>query len=133
VIFSGTFTAGEVEITWPGGQTLITREGKFNKFISTLEQVSYHGPFARERNQEAYYITERAVFRRGEKGIELIEIAPGIDLDRDILAHMDFKPQIAHDLKSMDARLFCEQKMGLLDDLLGKEPCNVPPRLRKKG
>jgi propionate CoA-transferase len=133
VIFSGTFTAGEVEITWPGGQTLITREGKFNKFISALEQVSYHGPFARERNQEAYYITERAVFRRGEKGIELIEIAPGIDLDRDILAHMDFKPQIAHDLKSMDARLFCEQKMGLLDDLLGKEPCNVPPRLRKKG
>jgi propionate CoA-transferase len=132
VIFSGAFTAGEVEISWPSGKSVISREGKFNKFSSRLEQVSYSGQYARERNQEALYITERAVFRRGEQGIELIEIAPGIDLDRDILAHMDFKPHIAADLKIMDSRLFLEPKMGLIGDLAGKEPCNIPLRLRQK-
>jgi propionate CoA-transferase len=131
VIFSGTFTAGSLEVAWPGGRTVITKEGKFNKFIAQLEQVSYHGPFAQERGQEALYITERAVFRRAEKGIELIEIAPGIDLERDILAHMDFRPQIAPDLKEMDARLFRQESMGLAKDLDSKEPCNIPERLRK--
>jgi propionate CoA-transferase len=131
VIFSGTFTAGSLEMAWPDGKTLITKEGRFNKFVSQLEQVSYNGPFAREREQEALYITERAVFQRGEQGIELIEIAPGIDLDRDILAHMDFKPQIAKDLRIMDSRLFRVEPMGLAGDLMSKEPCNIPVRLRK--
>jgi propionate CoA-transferase len=131
VIFSGTFTAGSLEMAWPDGKTLITKEGKFNKFVAQLEQISYNGPFACERGQEALYITERAVFRRGEQGIELIEIAPGINLNRDILAHMDFKPQIAENLKTMDARLFQAEPMGLAGDLMGKEPCNIPVRLRK--
>jgi propionate CoA-transferase len=131
VIFSGTFTAGKLEIAWPGGQTLITQDGRFNKFVSQLEQVSYSGPFAGERGQEALYITERAVFRRGEEGLELVEIAPGVDLEHDILAHMDFRPQISPDLKIMDARLFAEEKMGLPVDLAAKEPCNIPARLRK--
>jgi propionate CoA-transferase len=131
VIFSGTFTAGKLDIAWPGGQTLITQDGRFNKFVSQLEQVSYSGPFAGERGQEALYITERAVFRRGEEGLELVEIAPGVDLERDILAHMDFRPQISPDLKIMDARLFAEEKMGLPVDLAAKEPCNIPARLRK--
>ena len=99
VIFSGTFTAGNLEMSWPNGKTVIQNEGKFNKFLSSVEQISYNGAFAEERGQEALYITERAVFRRGKKGLELIEIAPGIDLDRDILAHMDFRPEIAKDLK----------------------------------
>jgi propionate CoA-transferase len=132
VIFSGLFTAGNVEIAWPGGSTVIIKEGKFNKFISQLEQVSYNGEFAQERGQEALYITERAVFRRGNKGVELMEIAPGIDLDRDILAHMDFKPHVSQDLKTMDARLFREETMGLAGDLAGHEPCNIPVRLRKQ-
>ena len=132
VIFSGTFTAGRVEIAWPDGKTVIMKEGKFNKFVSQLEQVSYNGSFAQERGQEALYITERAVFQRGEHGIELIEIAPGIDLDRDILAHMDFKPHISPDLKIMDPRLFCAEVMGLAGDLAGKDPCNIPARLRKQ-
>ena len=132
VIFSGTFTAGRVEIAWPDGKTVIMKEGKFNKFVSQLEQVSYNGSFAQERGQEALYITERAVFQRGEHGIELIEIAPGIDLDREILAHMDFKPHISPDLKIMDPRLFREEVMGLAGDLAGKDPCNIPARLRKQ-
>jgi propionate CoA-transferase len=131
VIFSGTFTAGKLDISWPGGQTVIKQDGKFNKFISQLEQVSYSGPFAQERGQEALYITERAVFRRGEKGIELIEIAPGIDLEGDILAHMDFRPVISPNLRTMDARLFIDEQMGLAVDLTAKEPCNIPARLRK--
>ena len=131
VIFSGTFTAGSQEIAWPGGQTVIAKDGKFNKFVSELEQVSYSGPFAGERGQEALYITERAVFRRAERGIELIEVAPGVDLERDILAHMDFNPRISPDLKEMDPRLFRDESMGLAGDLAKKEPCNIPARLRK--
>jgi propionate CoA-transferase len=130
VIFSGTFKAGNLEISWPDGSTLISKEGKFNKFVSRVEQVSYSGPFAGERLQEVLYITERAVFRLTEKGVELIEIAPGIHLERDILAHMDFKPRIASDLKTMDTRLFREENMGLARDLAGREPCNIPARLK---
>jgi len=131
VIFSGTFTAGSQEISWPGGQTVIAKDGKLSKFVSHLEQVSYSGPFAQERGQEALYITERAVFRRTGNGIQLVEIAPGIDLERDILGHMDFRPDIAPDLKTMDARLFLDGNMGLAGDLAGKEPCNIPARLRE--
>ena len=129
VIFSGTFTAGNLEMSWPDGKTVIHKEGKFNKFPSMVEQISYNGPFAEERGQEALYITERAVFRRGSKGLELIEIAPGIDLDRDILAHMEFHPVIAKDLKFMDKRLFLDQPMGLANDLKIKSQVNIPKRL----
>jgi propionate CoA-transferase len=129
VIFSGTFTAGNLEMSWPDGKTVIQKEGKFNKFLSAVEQISYNGPFAEERGQEALYITERAVFKRGTNGLELIEIAPGIDLDRDILAHMDFRPEIAKDLKFMDERLFFDKPMGLGNDLAAKSPVNIPKRL----
>ena len=132
VIFSGTFTAGGLEISYGSGAMKIVHEGKFNKFVNEVEQVSYSGPFALERGQEALYITERAVFKRSEKGIELIEIAPGIELDRDVLAHMDFKPAVSADLRVMDRRLFLEEKMDLGRDLQAKTPCNIPARLRKE-
>ncbi|MCX6055593.1 MAG: 3-oxoacid CoA-transferase [Chloroflexi bacterium] len=131
VIFSGTFTAGKLEMSWPDGKTVIQHEGKFNKFLSTVEQVSYNGQFAEERGQEALYITERAVFRRGRKGLELIEVAPGIDLDRDVLAHMDFRPEIAKDLKLMDERLFLDKPMGLVADLASNQAVNIPERLQE--
>ncbi|HTX78470.1 MAG TPA: CoA-transferase [Longilinea sp.] len=131
VIFSGTFTAGDLKIDWPDGKTIISTEGKFHKFVKAVEQVSYSGPFARQRGQEALYITERAVFRRSEKGIELIEIAPGVELERDIFAHMDFRPEVSQELKTMDPRLFLDEKMMLDKDLMTKEPCNVPERLRR--
>lgn len=131
VVFSGTFTAGSLEMNWPAGKTVISKEGRFKKFMQQVEQISYSGPFAAERGQEALYITERAVFKRVEEGIELIEIAPGIDLERDILAHMDFRPRIAADLKEMDRRLFLDEPMGLAQDLAKNPPANVPTRLQK--
>jgi propionate CoA-transferase len=76
------------------------------------------------------YVTERAVFRGGPEGLELAEVAPGIDLEHDILAHMAFRPHIASDLREMDARLFRPEPMGLAVDLANR-PAQVPsPRLR---
>ena len=133
VIFSGTFTAGSLEISWPDGQTVIHKEGRFNKFVSQLEQLSYNGQQAQKLGQEALYVTERAVFRRGDHGLELIEIAPGLDLEHDVLGHMDFRPLVARDLKTMDARLFCSEPMALAKDLAAGEICNIPARLRRQG
>ena len=131
VIFSGTFTAGGLDVVWENGMTCIRREGKFHKFSARLEQVSYSGPYAQELGQEAWYVTERAVFRRGLEGLELMEIAPGVDLERDVLKQMDFRPRISDDLTEMDPRLFLDKPMGLAADLGAKAPCHVPARLKK--
>jgi propionate CoA-transferase len=131
VIFSGAFTAGGLDVVWENGATRIRKEGKFHKFSARLEQVSYSGPYAQELGQDALYVTERAVFRRGPEGIELVEIAPGVDLERDVLKQMDFRPRISDDLKEMDRRLFLDKPMGLTADLAGKTPCRVPARLKK--
>ena len=133
IIFSGTFTAGGLKLDWQDGKTVIQQEGKVKKFIAELEQISYSGPFAEQRGQDALYITERAVFRRHQGVLELIEIAPGIDLDRDILAQMEFTPKISPALKTMDLRLFSSRPMGLLADLNAKPALNIPYRLRKVG
>ncbi len=132
VIFSGTFTAGGLDIVWEAGQAVIRKEGKFKKFNPALEQVSYSGPFAQERGQAALYVTERAVFQRGEAGLELIEVAPGIDLERDVLSQMAFRPVISPQLKLMDRRLFVDEPMRLDRDLAGKTPITMPERLRAR-
>ncbi len=81
-----------------------------------MQQLSYSGPFANERRQKTLYITERAVFRRNEAGqLELTEIAPGIDLERDVLAQMEFRPEISGDLINMDERIFRPEPMGLAE------------------
>jgi propionate CoA-transferase len=131
VVFSGTFTAGGLDVAWENGTTRIRKEGKFHKFNARLDQVSYSGPYAQELAQEAWYVTERAVFRRGPEGLELVEIAPGVDLECDVLAQMDFRPRISSYLKGMDRRLFLDRPMGLAADLAGRAPCHVPARLRK--
>jgi propionate CoA-transferase len=114
IIFSGTFTAGGLEIDWPDGRTRIAREGAEKKFVREVQQVTYSGPLAAQNGQRALYVTERAVFRRNERGhLELIEVAPGIDLERDIFAQMDFRPDVAPDLKEMDSRIFRPEPMGL--------------------
>ena len=131
VIFNGTFTAGGLKINWPDGQTRIIDEGRFPKFVSALQQVSYSGRYAAEMGQEVLFITERAVFQREPNGLVLIEIAPGIDLDRDILALMDFQPVISPQLKEMDNRIFSPEKMDYLQDLQGKPRLNLPRRLQE--
>jgi propionate CoA-transferase len=130
IIFSGTFTAGGLDISWPDGKTHIAREGREKKFVRKVQQVTYSGPLAAENKQRAFYVTERAVFRRNEAGrLELIEVAPGIDVARDILAHMEFKPDIAQDLRTMDARIFRPEKMGLGAIIAGNTRPVRSPRL----
>jgi propionate CoA-transferase len=114
IVFSGTFTAGGLDIAWPGGRTAIAREGREKKYVRAVEQVTYSGTLAARNGQRALYVTERAVFRRNEAGrLELIEVAPGIDVERDILAQMQFRPDVAPGLKTMDERIFRPEPMGL--------------------
>lgn len=120
VIFSGTLTAGELEVAWSGGNTVIRREGRHRKFVPKLEQICYSAEIGRRRGQLALFVTERAVFRIGPSGLELIEIAPGLDPERDVVAQMGFRPVIAPDLKAMDRRIFFPDPMGLAADVNAK-------------
>ena len=94
------------------GKLVIVQEGKKDKFVKAVEQITFSGEYAQSVGQPVLYVTERAVFKLTPDGIELTEVAPGIDIEKDILAHMGFKP-IMKDVKLMDARLFREEKMGL--------------------
>ncbi|MDT4886035.1 Caffeate CoA-transferase [compost metagenome] len=94
------------------GRLTIVKEGKARKFIEQVEQITFNGHDAALREQQVVFITERAVFRLREEGLELTEIAPGVDLERDVLAHMAFKP-IIKDLKTMDPGIFSERWGGL--------------------
>lgn len=105
LVFCGTFTAGGLETEVHDGKLRIVQEGRSKKFPIRVEQVTFNAARALEHAQEVLYVTERAVFRPTTEGIELTEIAPGIDLERDILAHMDFRP-IIRDPRSMAASCF---------------------------
>ncbi|AJA50027.1 acyl CoA:acetate/3-ketoacid CoA transferase [Clostridium pasteurianum DSM 525 = ATCC 6013] len=113
VVYCGTFTAGGLKIKIKDGNLIIEQDGKFNKFINTVEQISFSGEYAADTGQKVLYITERAVFRLDKKELVLEEIAPGIDLKKDILDHMDFMPKISNNLKIMDERIFKERPMGI--------------------
>jgi propionate CoA-transferase len=130
VVFSGTFTTGGLDIGWENGKTVIRKEGRFAKFVAQLEQVSYNGKYGAQQGQTVLFITELAVFRRESDGLVLVEIAPGIDLQDDILAHMGFRPRVSPHLQVMDERLFAPQRMELAQDLNAKPRLNIPERLR---
>jgi len=117
VIFVGTFTANGLEVAVSDGRLRIIKEGATRKFVKEVEHRTFSGPVAHRQGQKVLYITERCVFRLMEKGLELIEIAPGMDLDRDILAHMDFTPAIAPELRLMPECIFRNEPMGLLSML----------------
>ena len=118
VVFVGTFTAGDLQVALKDGQLAIEREGGTRKFVEAVEHRTFSGDYARRRGQPVLYITERCVFRLGDEGLELTEIAPGVDLERDILAHMDFRPAISPALRTMDERIFRDEPMDLRTALL---------------
>jgi propionate CoA-transferase len=118
VVFVGTFNACGLDVAVEPGGLRIRAEGTVAKFVEQVEHVTYSGPVAWERGQAALYVTERCVFRLGERGLELIEIAPGVDLERDILARMAFRPAIAEPLRAMDPAIFQPEPMGLRERLL---------------
>ena len=127
VIFVGTFTTGNLLLTLADGQMGIRQEGDTRKFVSGVEHRTFSGAESLRRGQRILYVTERCVFQlvpdpeNGGSALELIEIAPGIDLQRDVLNHMDFVPRIAQPLKTMDARLFKNEPMQLKTRLLGQQ------------
>ena len=106
VVFGGTLTAGESK-----------------KAVRQVEQISFSGRYARERGQQVLYVTERAVFRLGADGPELIEVAPGLDMERDVIAAMAFRPAVSPRIRLMDPALFADGAMGL--------SARLPPRPRR--
>ncbi len=118
LVFAGTFTADGLDVGIADARVQIRREGKSRKFVAAVEQVTFSGNFAAERGQPVLYVTERCVLRRTKAGMELVEVAPGIDIDRDIVGQMDFAP-IIEDPQPMDPRIFRDAVMGLEAWLLG--------------
>ena len=118
VVFVGTFTAGDLQTSTHDGRLRIDRDGKVPKFVEEVEHRTFSGPYAAQSGQPVLYVTERCVFQLTAEGMELIEIAPGVDLQRDILDHMAFAPLLRQPLRLMDARIFRAEPMGLRDDLL---------------
>jgi propionate CoA-transferase len=112
LFFLGTFAA-RAKVVVEAGRLRIVQESRAMKFIERVGQVTFSGPYARAHCQSVHYITERAVFRLTEAGLELIEIAPGLDLERDVLEQMAFRPAIAPGLREMDPRIFREGLMEL--------------------
>jgi len=119
IVFAGTFTAGGLRVAIEDGRLEIVQEGRAKKFVEKVGQVTFSGTYAAEIGQPVYYVTERCVFQRTQKGVQLVEVAPGIDVERDILAHMDFTP-IVEAPDEMDPRIFRDTPMGLEKVLLGE-------------
>ena len=112
VVFCGAFAA-KADIEVYENELNIKSPGKFKKFISQVEQITFNGQYASQKKQSVLYVTERAVFSLNDEGIRLIEIAPGVDLEKDILALMDFQPFISPNLKTMDIRIFKRTPLNL--------------------
>ena len=117
MVFAGTFTAGKTELTVEGGKLNILKDSGATKFVKDVEQVTFSGKTAQSNNLKVTYVTERCVFTLTPEGVELTEVAPGIDVEKDILAYMDFRPIIKNP-RLMDERIFKLPPMGLKVDLL---------------
>jgi propionate CoA-transferase len=113
IVFVGTFMAGKVKQEIKDGKVNIIEDAKVSKFVDKVEQITFSGEYANDTGKNILYVTERAVFKLVPGGVELIEIAPGVDLEKDILAKMAFKPLISKQLKTMDPRIFADGVMNL--------------------
>jgi propionate CoA-transferase len=118
VVFVGTFTAGKMEIQVRDGKLAIRQDGAAQKFVDCVEHRTFSGAEAVRRGTQVLYVTERCVFRLRAEGLELVEIAPGIDVERDILAQMGFRPLVPAEPALMDERIFGAEPMNLRADLL---------------
>jgi propionate CoA-transferase len=112
VWFMGTFTAG-ARVVVGDGRLQVVADTATRRFVDRLQQRTFSGVYARRRGQQVHYVTERAVFRLTDAGMVLTELAPGVDLERDVLAHMGFAPIVAADLREMDPRIFRTEPMEL--------------------
>lgn len=126
VVFMGTFTGGGLKTRITDGRLHIEQEGRFRKFVAAVSQITFNGAHATARDQDVLYVTERCVFRLGAAGLELTEIAPGIDMERDILALLPFRPAMPRPPRAMDPALFHVQPMGLRERMLD---INIEDRL----
>ncbi len=115
--FAGAFTAGRSDIQVSGGKLVINSDGGITKFVNGVYKVLFNGNQALREGKEVRYITERAVFDLTRDGLKLVEVAPGVDLEKHILGRMEFKPKISENLKVMDHRIFQPRKMGLKKEL----------------
>lgn len=118
VVFAGTFTAGKQAVRIADGRLVLEQDGTMQKIVDAVQHLTFSAEYARKRGQDVLYVTERCVFRLGSEGLELVEIAPGIDLERDVLALLPFTPVMRQPPRLMDARLFLPEIMGLRDDML---------------
>ncbi len=123
VVYCGTFTTGGLKVIAEDGKVKILQEGNHKKFLDHVEQITFSGKYAAKSKKPILYITERCVFTLADGEVTLIEIAPGIDLEKDILAHMDFKPRISPDLKPMPKEIF-QPEWGKLKQIVAAKKKN---------
>jgi propionate CoA-transferase len=112
VVFCGTFDAKGTRLETGEGRLEVSHPGSIRKLVREVDQVTFSGPQALVQNQEVLYVTERAVFRLTPEGVTLTEVAPGVDLERDVLQQMDFVPRIPDTPKPMEARCFLKEQRG---------------------
>jgi len=115
VVFCTFFTTKGFKSSVENGELVIQEDGAIPKFVDKVGEITFNGKLSREKGQEVVICTERAVFRLEKDGVALIEIAPGVDLEKDILGKMGFKPIISDELKIMDKRIFTPGRMGCFD------------------
>ena len=126
IVYSGYFTAGKKDIQIIDGQLKIISDGAIAKFVPEIAQISFSGEMARKRRQEVIYVTERCVIELIESGLMVIEIAPGVDLEKDVLAKADTPLLVSPDLRFMSAALF---RPGPMELILSRKPSRIAPAI----
>jgi propionate CoA-transferase len=131
IVFSGFLTAGGIELAIGGGQIQVVKEGKNRKFVNEVEQVTFNGNLASEKGQNVLFVTERCVLNLEEDGLVIKEIAPGIDLKRDVIEQIEFPVRVANNLDLMDECLFVPDVMVM--ELAAKPAQRIPRRFQVAG
>jgi acyl CoA:acetate/3-ketoacid CoA transferase len=116
IVFCGTLTAGGLDVRAEEGRLRIVQDGRFQKFVARTQHVTFSGQRAAVTGQEIWYITERCVFRLTGDSLVLVEVAPGVDVDRDIRSRVGFPLRVSPDCRPMDERIFRAETMGLAVD-----------------